>query len=78
MSRIYRRRRTAAVTHYNVGVSEGRVCPAAGAATDPRRLDLVGVEARDEREAIAKLRGAWRALYGDDLPTELIGISQAY
>jgi hypothetical protein len=66
------------VKRYDIGMTEGRIWRAASRAAEPRRLDLVGVEARDEPDAEAKLRTKWRALYGDGPSAALIGISRAY
>lgn len=63
---------------YDIWMSEGRVEPAIPGAREPRRLDLIGVEADDEQDALAKLRTEWRAQRGDELATPLIGISRAY
>jgi hypothetical protein len=63
---------------FDVGVSEGRVQPPVEGAREPRHLDLYGVVARDEREAIAQLASTWSASIGGEMPTALIGISRPY
>jgi hypothetical protein len=63
---------------YNVGVGEGRIVPFVVGAPEPRRVDLVGVEAHDDQDAFAKVRDEWRARYGDEPRSALGGISPAY
>jgi hypothetical protein len=61
--------------HFDVGATTGSPI---GSALGPRRASLVGVEARDEREAVAKLMAEWHVRYGDASADVLIGMSRAY
>jgi hypothetical protein len=63
---------------FDVGISSGTICSPAAAAVDPRRVDLVGVTANDEKHAIEKAKTEWRKRYGDEPPSALIGISRGY
>lgn len=63
---------------YDVGITEGQICPVVAGGPRPRSVDLVGVEARDEQAAIAVAEDLWRTRHGDEPPSALIGISRAY
>jgi hypothetical protein len=63
---------------FDVGITSGTTWSPAGAAGAPRRVDLVGVTARDEKHAIEQAENEWRNRYGDEPPSALIGISRAY
>jgi len=63
---------------FDVGISSGTIWSPAGAAVEPRRVDLVGVTATGEKHAIEKTGDEWRKRYGDEPPSALIGISWPY
>ena len=63
---------------FDVGMSEGRIEPPTTGSREPRRLDLTGVEACNEQDAIAKLKATWFARYGDHPESPLVGISWRY
>jgi len=63
---------------FDIGMSEGRHEPSIAGAREPRRLDLTGVEARDEQHAVAILKDEWRQRNGNEPPSPMIGISWRY
>jgi hypothetical protein len=63
---------------FDVGIYDGHIVPVVSTAPEPRHMALVGVAARNEREAIARTEDQWRLLYGDEPPKALIGISWPY
>ena len=59
---------------WNGGIHEGH--PVGGnEARIPRSLDRVGIVAVGADDAVAQLKDEWRACFGDEPPSALIGVS---
>ncbi len=60
------------------GIYEGQPSPLPVGATKSRSLALVGIAARSADDVVATLKAEWRARFGDQPPSALIGVSGPY